>query len=247
MFNLENKKIMVTGGNKGIGYSYAEALLSQGAEVIITGRSHEDNLTALSNLKKISKKISCLDFDTNQDDYKELLKHVDFLDTLILNHGILEFDNREEYIDKSIQTNLKSYLLISENYADIIKKNKSRDAGNVVYTSSISGTNGFSLDPVYGMGKSSLINLSRSLAVKYGKYGIRFNCISPGWIETDMYKKLSNLPIGKKVIENVVSRTPLKRVGNVKDLKGIVIFLASDESAFVTGQNFVVDGGFSIS
>jgi NAD(P)-dependent dehydrogenase (short-subunit alcohol dehydrogenase family) len=62
-----------------------------------------------------------------------------------------------------------------------------------------------------------------------------------------MYKKLSNLPIGKKVIENVVSRTPLKRVGNVKDLKGIVIFLASDESAFVTGQNFVVDGGFSIS
>ena len=170
-----------------------------------------------------------------------------FVDTLILNHGILEFKNDESYIQKSIDTNLKSYLLISEIYANSIKNNKEQSSGNVIFTSSISSTKGMSLDPVYALGKSGIVNLSISLAVKYGKYNIRFNCISPGWIETDLFEKLLDLSIGQKVVDNVLSRTPLQRIGTVNDLKGIIVFLSSDESAFTTGQNFVVDGGFSIS
>tara|TARA_B100000427_G_scaffold329731_1_gene347352 strand:+ start:3513 stop:4256 length:744 start_codon:yes stop_codon:yes gene_type:complete len=247
MFNLENKKILITGGNKGIGYAYADALLNQGGEVVITGRSEKDNKKALKSLEKISKKISYINYDSDHDRFEDIFHKVGFVDTLILNHGILEFKNDESYIQKSIDTNLKSYLLISEIYANSIKNNKEQSSGNVIFTSSISSTKGMSLDPVYALGKSGIVNLSISLAVKYGKYNIRFNCISPGWIETDLFEKLLDLSIGQKVVDNVLSRTPLQRIGTVNDLKGIIVFLSSDESAFTTGQNFVVDGGFSIS
>ena len=247
MFNLENKKILITGGNKGIGYAYADALLKQGAEVVITGRAEKDNKEALNNLVKISKNISYINYNSDKDRFEDIFQKVGFVDTLILNHGILEFKNDESYIQKLIDTNLKSYLLISEIYGNFIKNNTKQNSGNVIFTSSISSIKGMSIDPVYAISKSGIVNLSISLALKYGKYNVRFNCIAPGWIETDLFEKLLDLSIGQKVVDNVLSRTPLRRIGTVDDLKGIVVFLSSDESKFITGQNFVVDGGFSIS
>lgn len=248
MFDLAGKNIIIIGGNKGIGFAYAESLLENQAKVTISGTVESENLNAIKKLQQISEKVSYINFDvTNIEFFCDYLQSKNTIpNVLFLNQGMLNFEEswNENTINESVQINLTRSLEITEIFVNnLIKNNQS---GKVIYTASIAGILGMPLDITYGASKAGLINAAKSYAVKYGKYGITFNTISPGWIDTNMYKKIENLPFSDKLKETIISRTPLKRVGETRDLKGVATFLSSSESDYITGANIVIDGGFSI-
>jgi len=224
MFDFSNKTILVTGGTGGIGSAVAALFDQFKGNVIVTNskladfKSNESIITLLEELPDIDIWVNCAGINT-----------IDELDNI-----------KEEDFDNIMQVNVKAPFLIAKHLSKHMKKQKS---GKIVNIASIWGDKTISKRLSYTTSKSALIGMTKTLAVELAKYNIQVNTVSPGFTNT----KLTNGILSKKQIKELVSNVPMGRMADPAEIARIVMFLCSNQNTYITGQNIIVDGGFSIT
>ena len=242
---LENKSAIVTGATRGIGRGIAVEFAKQGANVAFTYSSSVDAANALEEELKalgvVAKgyQSNAADFDAAQELAKEVLKEFGTIDILVNNAGITK-DNllmriSEDDFDKVIEVNLKSVFNLTK---AVIRPMMKQRSGSIINMSSVVGLKGNAGQTNYAASKSGIIGFSKSVALELGSRNIRSNVVAPGFIETEMTEKLD-----EKVVQGWRDGIPLKRGGKPEDIANACVFLASDMSAYITGQTLSVDGG----
>ena len=241
MFDLEGKKALITGASGGIGKEIANILIKHNAQVCISGRNL-DELNALKEL--LGEKCHVVTCDlSKKDEIIELIKKTDevlgHIDILINNAGITK-DNiflrmSESEWEDVLNVNLNSTFSILKL---ITKGMIKRRYGRIINISSVVGVTGGAGQVNYSASKAGLIGLTKSLSQEVATRNITVNCIAPGFIETPMTEKLDDKR--KDVILNSI---PMNRIGTPEDLSSAIIFLASQESSYITGQTIHINGG----
>ena len=241
MFDLEGKKALITGASGGIGKEIAKVLIEHNAEVCISGRNHEE-LNALK--KSLGKKCHVVTCDlSKKDEIIELIKKADefmgYIDILVNNAGITK-DNiflrmSENEWEDVLNVNLNSTFSILKL---ITKGMVKRRYGRIINISSVVGVTGGAGQVNYSASKAGLIGLTKSLSQEIATRNITVNCIAPGFIETPMTEKLDD-----KRKDAILNSIPMNRIGKPKDLSSAIIFLASQESSYITGQTLHINGG----
>ena len=245
MSQLQGKNVIITGATRGIGRGIALKMAAEGAHVAFTYSASKEAAESLeSELKSFGVKAKgyqsdAADFKAAHDMVGEVIKEFGSIDVLINNAGITK-DNllmrmSEEDYDKVIQVNLKSVFNMTK---AVIKPMMSQRKGSIINMSSIVGVKGNAGQANYAASKAGIIGFTKSVALELGSRNIRCNAIAPGFIETEMTAVLD---------ENTVNEwrksIPLKRGGTPEDVANACVFLASDNSAYITGQTLNVDGG----
>jgi NAD(P)-dependent dehydrogenase (short-subunit alcohol dehydrogenase family) len=248
LFDLNGKVAVVTGSTRGLGEVAALALAKAGADVAVCGRNETDLdrvSGAIGDLGRNSKGFS-LDVTVKasvQECVKRILTHFGKVDILVNNAGmnhrepVLEYP--EEAWDLVIDTNLKGYFLVAQ---AVVPQMIERGYGKVINMSSILGTIGLPNQLAYASSKGGVDQMTKVMAIEWAKQGVRVNAIGPTYFETEMVAQLRNDPERFNFINE---RTPMGRWGYPPELEGIVIFLASPASDFITGQTIYIDGGWT--
>ena len=250
LFDLSGRTALVTGGGRGIGRHLALGLAEAGADVFVASRklaSCEETAAAVRALGRRGEALAC---DLSQPEQIErlaadVLAAVPRLHVLVNDAGVVWGAPTLEYPlagwDKVFAVNVRGLWLLSQLVA---RHMRDQGGGSIVHVSSISGMKGdFEVDQpaiAYNASKGAVITLTKDMAVKLAPFGIRVNGIAPGPFMTDMMRHISSDPAK---LEAFHGRVPLGRSGTEDDVKGAVVYLASDASAFVTGHTLVVDGG----
>ena len=245
MIDLSNLNIILTGATGGIGSSILEKLISAGANVLATGTNDEK----LNLIKEKYKNVKINKFDISKhteienfvdESYKIL---GDRIDILINNAGItkdnLSIRMKDDELNKVIDVNLKSTFFISKN---VIKKMLKSKKGKIINITSVVGHTGNIGQANYAASKAGIIGMSKSLSLEYGKKNITINCVSPGFITSDMTDK-----IVEEHKELLKSRISLNKFGDPKDVANTVVFLCSNMSDYITGETIHVNGGMYFS
>ncbi len=243
---LEGKFAIITGGSKGLGREIALSFAREGAFVGLFSRS-EDALNALKReIEEIGGRVMVLKGDASiyEDVSKAIQKFVDEtgrIDILVNNAGIGEvrslLDMEEKDWDRTIDTNLKSVYIFSKEVGKYMLRNRS---GKIINIASINGIKGEANLTAYCASKAGVIGFTKALALEWAPYGILVNAVAPGYFSSEMTKKALE---DEKMRERLIRRIPLRRFASPEEVVGIVIYLASDMSSFVTGSVFVIDGG----
>ena len=244
MINFKNKNILITGASGGIGNELVKKFVSLGGNVLGTGTKTEK----LELIKKQYPNIKVKKFDiANHSGIEEFIDSVSLelggLDVLINNAGInldnLSIRMKVEEWKKVIDINLTSTFLLSK-YA--IKKMLKNRFGRIVNITSVVGHVGNLGQPNYSASKAGIIGMSKSLAIEYAKKNITVNCVSPGFIVSDM-----TMGIAEKVKLYLTSRIPMGKFGTGEDVSNCVAFLSSEQASYVTGETIHVNGGMYMS
>ncbi len=242
---LEGKVVIVTGASRGIGKSIAQKCVDQGAKVAFTYLSSEEKAKALAaeltanGGEAVGFKSNAAEFDAAQKLVDDVMARFGQIDVLVNNAGITR-DNllmrmSEEQWDEVINSNLKSvFNLTKAVQRPMLKARK----GSIINMSSVVGVSGNAGQANYAASKAGMIGFTKSIAQELGSRNIRCNAIAPGFIETEMTASLD-----EKVVQDWRNSIPLKRGGQPEDVANTVIYLASDLSAYVTGQTINVCGG----
>ena len=233
----------------------AEGLAECGASIAIWGRNKEKNEESKNLLSKYSSEVKTYEVDVSQE--KEVINNVksvlnDFgrIDSVFANAGMNVFGGSFEEMDtdayrKVLSVNLDGvFFTLRETTKHMVERAKDGDiGGSVVGVASLAGIEGAAKTQPYSASKGGIISLIKGIAVEHARYGIRANTILPGWIATDMTTINQN---NQKFTDKVISRVPMRRWGEPKDFCGIAAYLASDASAYHSGDMFIVDGGYAI-
>ena len=243
-FSLNNKIAIVTGASQGIGKIIAFELAKSGAHVVCISRNKKaiesivDKIT-INGGQASSFSCDISDSDTFSEIITEIIKENNRIDILVNNAGItkdsLLMRMSIEQWDDVINTNLKGAFHCTKAVLRYMMKNK---FGRIINITSIVGLTGNAGQANYAASKAGLIGMTKSIAKEVASRGITANCIAPGWIETSMTEKLSG-----EVKSEFLSHIPVGRIGSPDDIANAVIFLASDEAGYITGQTITVDGG----
>jgi 3-oxoacyl-[acyl-carrier protein] reductase len=242
--NLQNKKVLITGGTGGIGFSLIKKFTELGSNVLATGTNVEKLKKLKDNFKDIKTKQFNLDEHSNVEKFIES-SSVDLggLDILINNAGItldnLSIRLNEENWKKVIDINLTSTFLMCK-YA--IKKMLKNKQGKIINITSIVGHTGNLGQANYAASKAGIIGMSKSMAIEYAKKNININCISPGFIKTDMTDN-----INEDFKKTLISKIPSGDLGTGEDVSNCAAFLASNLSNYITGETIHVNGGMYMS
>ena len=242
---LENKTAIITGATRGIGKGIAETFAKQGANIAFTYSSSVDAANALEKeltaygVKAKGYQSNAADFDAAQELAALVLEEFGSIDVLVNNAGITK-DNllmriSEDDFDKVIEINLKSVFNLTK---AVIRPMMKQRAGSIINMSSVVGLKGNAGQANYAASKAGIIGFSKSVALELGSRNIRSNVIAPGFIETEMTAKLD-----EATVKSWRAAIPLKRGGSTEDIANACVFLASDLSAYITGQTINVDGG----
>ena len=240
MINFKNKKILVTGATGGIGNALVKKFLSLNGTVLATGT----NIDKLDSLKKEFPEINILKFDISEHlKIEEFIENVSSqlvgLDILVNNAGItndnLSLRMKNEEWQKVIDINLSSTFYLCK-YA--IKKMLKNKYGRVVNITSIVGHTGNLGQSNYAASKAGIVAMSKSLAIEYAKKNITINCVSPGFIQSNMTDK-----IVESIKAVLTSRIPMSKLGTGEDVSNTVAFLSSDAASYITGETIHVNGG----
>ncbi len=242
---LKDKVVIITGASRGIGKAIAQKFVSEGAKVAFTYLSSEEKAKALETELSVNGgeakgfKSNASDFDAAQKLVDEVMEVFGTVDVLINNAGItrdtLLMRMTEEQWDEVINTNLKSaFNLTKAVQRPMLKARK----GSIINMSSVVGVSGNAGQANYAASKAGMIGFTKSVAQELGSRNIRCNAIAPGFIETEMTEALD-----EKVVQDWRNSIPLKRGGSPEDVANATVFLASDMSAYVTGQTLHVCGG----
>lgn len=225
---MNKLNIVITGHRRGLGKKLYDYL------------SVNNNVIGISRKKKKSNKDNIYSCDiTNFQKLKKIFSRIKKIDVLINNAGISSYSkNQILNFDQIVKTNLNAMFYCST--LALNKLNKSKNP-KIINISSINAYQAFPNNPGYVASKGAVLSLTRSLALDYSKYKIKVNSVSPGYFKTDM--TINSFKSKKKNIERK-NRTILNRWGNPQDLIGIIDFLISNKSSYITGQDFVVDGGW---
>lgn len=247
---LDGKTALVVGAGRGIGRGYALGLAEAGADVAVVARSLENSEKTASEVEDLGQKAIAIQADvTNLADINRMVEIVikkwEKLDIGVNNVGGASIGKSEECTeaewDSAITLSLKSMFFCVQAEAKVMLP---RNKGSIINTSSISGliVNRPAVHVTYSIAKAGIIQMSQCLAVEWAKQGIRVNTISPGLIQTPG----TDLPEFFPAKDILIGNTPMKRIGLVEELQSAVVFLASDSSSFMTGQNLVIDGGYTL-
>jgi NAD(P)-dependent dehydrogenase (short-subunit alcohol dehydrogenase family) len=253
LLDLENRVAIVTGGSRGIGLQMAEGLGEMGAKVAITARKQSELDAAAAHLA--GQGVECLTFAGDLSDPKAIPRLVDAVlerweavDILVNNAGCNWAAPAQEYPDegwhKVMRLNLDAAFFLSREVAR--RSMIPRRRGKIINIASIAGLGG---NPpgwemstaAYNTSKGALIALTRTLAAEWGPHNINANAICPGFFRSKMTEVLLD-----RIEQKVIAMTPLGRLGGAEDLKGSVVYLASEASRHVTGQIIAVDGGCTV-
>lgn len=242
MENLKDKVAVITGGNSGIGYATAKVLNEKGVKVIITGRRKEAIEKAASELN-----ITGLMADqSNLSDIDRLVAEVSEqfgkVDVLLINAGITKFASieliTEIMFDEIMNVNFKGAYFTLSKFIPILNDNAS-----VVLLSSTSATISPQSASVYAASKAALNAVTKIAALELASRKIRVNAVSPGPIATEIMNKLG---LDNNVEEQIINSIPLSRLGKADEVANLITYLSSDNASFITGSNFLIDGGQSV-
>ncbi len=245
MSNLEGKIALVTGGGRGIGRAICLELAARGATVIVNyNRSGAAAAEVVAQIDKAGGAAQDVQADVSDSEqvtamFKAIVSDFGTIDILVNNAGMTR-DNvimmmKPDDFDAVIETNLRSCWLCCKTAARTMMRKRS---GSVINITSVVGIAGNGGQTNYAASKAGIIGLTKSLAKEVAARGVRVNAVAPGFVETDMTADLSD-EIRQKAIEAI----PLGRMGATQDIAKAVVFLASDEADYITGQTLVVDGG----
>lgn len=242
---VDNKVVLITGGSRGIGAELVKSFAKAGAKVVFTYRSSKDAADAL--IAECDGEVSAFQSDaSNYEQAEALIKSVmekhERIDVLINNAGITK-DNlllrmNEEQWDSIMDINLKSVFNLTKHCLKPMLKQR---AGSIINMSSVVGVFGNAGQSNYAASKAGIIGFTKSIAKEIGSRGVRCNAIAPGFIATEMTEVLDD-----KVKDNYIAGIPLKRLGSTDDVSNLSMFLASDQSSYITGQVISVCGGLNI-
>ena len=252
IFDFSNKVVLVTGAGKGIGKEVALAFSKSNATVVLTGR-HIENIKQVSlTIEDNGKRCIPIKMDvTKEDDIKRtsdiVLKKFKKIDILINNAGInrriptvkMNKSDWQEVID----INLTGVFLTSKIFGKSMIENNS---GNIINIASISGSRlsrGVSQIAYYSA-KAGVIMLTKALAAEWSKYNIRVNSISPGWIKTELVE--DEFIKNKEKFKELTNDIPMKRFGEPQEIGEFALFLASEEAKYITGADYIIDGGITL-
>ena len=236
--NFKNKVVLITGGSSGIGKQLANKFAHLNAKVICT--------TTNINKNKNKKNINFLSLNLNNDSsinkFCNDIRKLRRIDVLINNAGINKIDPinqiKNEDWRKIHNVNIRGPLLLTKEVSKIMIKQK---AGKIINISSIFGVVSKEMRSMYSTSKSALIGLTKASALDLAKYNILVNSVSPGFVDTQLTRRI----LGKKGIRNIVKEIPIKKLAQTKEIADLIIFLSSNYNSYITGQNFVIDGGYT--
>ena len=240
---VDNKIVLITGANRGIGHSIMSAFINAGYIVVGTSRS-DDGVKKINDTIGDTSKGCGVKMDvTSENDIQsanKLIRDKFGITTILINNAGVTKDNllmrmsSEEWNDV-IDTNLNSLYRVTREFIREMMKQKT---GRIINISSVVGMSGNAGQSNYSSSKSAIYGFTKSLAKEVASRNITVNAISPGFIETDMTDKLSD-----EQKQSIISAIPLSRMGSAKDIADITLFLASDSASYITGENINVNGG----
>jgi NAD(P)-dependent dehydrogenase (short-subunit alcohol dehydrogenase family) len=243
--NLNGKRVLVTGATSGIGQATARELVAMGAEVWGLGRNAERLAALVASGLNGGQALAfdMLDFDA----CRGFVAGLPAFDAVVHSAGVVEnsplrYFSREKY-ERTVGTNQSAPLLLT---AELARASKLNAGGSIVFLASISGTSiGMKGIAAYAASKAALVGMSKVLALELAPKGIRVNCVSPGMVNTELVAGAAYLSDEAKKAD--MAKYPLGgRYAEPKEVAGVIAFLVSDHSSFMTGQNLTVDGGYSI-
>jgi len=247
MKKLEGKVALITGGNSGIGLATAKLFAEEGAHVFITGR-RQDELDAA--VKQIGKNVTGIQGDVSNladldRQYAAIKQQKGHIDVLFANAGGAEFlplgSITEEHFDKTFNINVKGLVFTVQKALPLF-----RDGGSIILNASIAGTKGMGALSVYSATKAAVRSFARTWTTDLKQRKIRVNAISPGPIDTPAIGKLaSTKEEAEQMKTHMAAAVPLGRMGHSDEIAKAALFLASDDSSFVTGIELTVDGGMA--
>ena len=235
--DFRGKSILITGGTHGIGKQLVKDFLKLNGKVICT----TTNIKKLKNKKNLS--FEHLDFNDHSSTriFFNKIKKINKIDILINNAGINKIDtiNKIQLEDwqKISNVNIQGPLFLTKEVSKImLKKGK---GGKIINISSIFGVVSREKRSMYSTSKSALLGLTRASALDLSKHNVLVNSVSPGFVNTSLTRKI----LGKKGMKNIIKEIPIKRMATTKDISNLIIFLSSNYNSYITGQNFIIDGG----
>jgi len=252
LFDLKGKTALITGGSRGLGLQMAEALGEMGARVAITARKAAELAEAEAHLAKLDIEVLTIPNDLSKFDLipsmvDQVLDKFGTIDILVNNAGATwgapAEDHTVEAWNKVMNLNLNAMFLLTQEVAKHCMI--PRQSGKIINVASILGLAGGPVGTssiAYNTSKGAVLNFTRALASEWGKYNINVNAVCPGYFPTKM--TVGHL---EKIGESLIAATPLHRLGGEEDIKGPLVFLASDAARHITGQYVAVDGGASIA
>ena len=241
-FDFTGSEVLVTGGSSGIGLAIASAFAASGAHVIVTGtRSSTDDYE--SDLRRFDYR-QCIMSDRQQ--ISDLAGSIDSLDVLVNNAGQVMPNGRDEYdpdvFEESLQINVSAAFRLARLLQPSLSRSTLAGGAAVINLASLASFFAVEFVPGYGAAKAAVVQMTKTLAVRYAGSNIRVNAIAPGLVASKMTAPMLTLDA---LTRPHLDRTPLGRVGEPDEIAPAVLFLASSASRFMTGHTLVVDGGFS--
>ncbi len=251
LFSLQKKVAVVIGGSKGLGKGIAIGLAQAGATVVLGSRNQLELDQAAADIRtKVNADVIGISVDITsieaiQQFVNEVVKLKGSIDILVNSAGInirkKALDFTENDWDNVMDIQLKYVFFMNQVVGKYMIDEKIK--GKIINIASLTSVLGFKGMVAYCSAKAGIVQMTKALANEWAEYGINVNAIGPGYYETDMTKQLFS---DKKKVESMIENIPLKRMGLPKDLTGTAILLASDASAYITGQVIYVDGGWLI-
>lgn len=248
IFDLTGKVAVVTGASRGLGQYFGRALARAGADLIITSRQLEDLRPFQQEIEALGRNVLPLELDLRrlesiQTATANALRVFEHIDVLVNNAGC---NVRKPALDVTwddwnlvLDTNLRGSFFVAQAFA---RNMVDRGQGRIINIGSVTSVFGYADIGPYCASRGGIKQLTMSLADEWGPHGVTVNCLAPGWFKT---KQNAVLYENEKWVDYITDRIPLKRPGQPSDLDGAVVFLASDASAYITGQTLLVDGGIS--
>ncbi|MCM3122130.1 MULTISPECIES: glucose 1-dehydrogenase [unclassified Mesobacillus] len=249
-FDLSGKTAIVTGAGRGIGRALAVGLAEAGADVALLARTEKDLTETAGMIEELGKKALILPTDvTEREQIHTAIAEIEAkwgkIDILVNNAGMnirsKALDATDEEWQQIMDTNLKSAFMMSQEAGRIMKSQQT--GGKIINIASVAGQVALRTGVVYAATKAALMQMTKVLAMEWGQYGVNVNSIGPWYFKTPLTEKLLE---DESYVKDILAVTPLKRIGELPELVGPVVFLSSDAGNYVTGQTLFVDGGMTI-
>jgi gluconate 5-dehydrogenase len=248
LFDLTGQTALITGASRGLGQIFARALANAGADLILTSRRRESLAPFAAEIESLGRRAISLELDVrDQKSIERMAAEAEAafgqIHILVNNAGCnvrkpalnVTWDDWNQVLD----TNLRGTFFVAQAVARSMIAN---NYGRIINIGSVTSVFGYAGLAPYGASRGGVRQLTMSLADDWGRHGVTVNCLAPGWFRTEQNKVLYE---SKEWVEYLVDRIPIKRPGQPHDLDGAVVFLASEESRYITGQTLLVDGGIS--